>query len=127
MKRLVDEGKLGAKTQGAGFYSEGEPQIEGDAQPDADELAELFTLKMLVEACLILEEGVAETRAIDLGLMAGAGLDPRRGIMPPLMRADVTGLDVVLEQLENLQEKHGDRFEPPALLVEKAETGQRLA
>src|SRR3954454_10117689 len=128
MKRLVDEGKLGAKTQGAGFYSDGQPQIEGDAQPDGDELAELFTLKMLVEACLILEEGVAETRAVDLGLMAGAGLDPRRGILPPLMKADITGLDVVLEQLENAVETYGERFEPPAILrrlVAQGRLGQK--
>src|SRR3954447_13250621 len=128
MKRLVEEGKLGAKTQGAGFYSDGEPQIEGDAQPDNDELAQLFTLKMLVEACLILEEGVAETRAVDLGLMAGAGLDPRRGILPPLMRADITGLDVVLEQLENAVATYGERFEPPAILrrlVAQGRLGQK--
>src|SRR3954468_15289100 len=128
MKRLVEEGKLGAKTQGAGFYSDGEAQIEGDAQPDGDELAELFTLKMLVEACLILEEGVAETRAVDLGLMAGAGLDPRRGILPPFMKADITGLDVVLEQLENAVEKHGERFAPPAVLrrlVAQGRLGQK--
>src|SRR3954467_2385720 len=128
MKRLVEEGKLGAKTQGAGFYSDGVPQIEGDAQPDNDELAQLFTLKMLVEACLILEEGVAETRAVDLGLMAGAGLDPRRGILPPFMRADITGLDVVLEQLENAVATYGERFEPPAILrrlVAQGRLGQK--
>src|SRR4051795_2815899 len=128
MKRLVEEGKLGAKTQGAGFYSNGQPQIEGDAQPDDDELARLFTLKMLVEACLILEEGVAETRAVDLGLMAGAGLDPRRGILPPFMKADITGLDVVLEQLENAAERHGERFAPPAILrrlVAQGRLGQK--
>src|SRR3954452_9484100 len=76
----------------------------------------MFTLKMLVEARLILEEGVPETRAVDLGPMAGAGLDPRRGILPPFMRADITGLDVVLEQLENEAERHGERFESPAIL-----------
>jgi len=83
---------------------------------------------MLVEACLILEEGVAETRAIDLGLMAGAGLDPRRGILPPLMKADITGLDVVLEQLENAVETYGERFEPPAILrrlVAQGRLGQK--
>src|SRR3954451_9113153 len=128
MKRLVEEGKLGAKTQGAGFYSDGVPQIEGDAQPDNDELAQLFTLKMLVEGSLILEEGVAETRAVDLGLMAGAGLDPRRGILPPFMKADITGLDVVLEQLENAVEQHGERFAPPAILrrlVAQGRLGQK--
>src|SRR5215212_9275382 len=48
MKRLVGEGKLGAKTGGEGFYADGEPQIEGDAEPDGQELADLFTAKMLV-------------------------------------------------------------------------------
>jgi enoyl-CoA hydratase/3-hydroxyacyl-CoA dehydrogenase len=112
----VAEGKLGAKTGGDGFYKDGVAQVDGDEQPDGEELASLFSLKMLVEACLVLEEGVAETRAIDLGLMAGAGLDPRRGILPPFMKADITGLDVVLEQLENAAAKHGERFTPPAIL-----------
>src|SRR3954471_20916818 len=111
MQRLVEDGKLGAKSGGEGFYKDGEPQIEGDGAPDGQQLADLFTLKLLVEACLVLEEGVANTRAIDLGLMAGAGMDPRRGILPPFLKADITGLDVVLEQLENAEEKHGERFE----------------
>jgi enoyl-CoA hydratase/3-hydroxyacyl-CoA dehydrogenase len=128
MQRLVSEGKLGAKTGGAGFYSDGQPQIDGDGQPDGQELADLFTAKMLVEACLVLEEGVAATRAIDLGLMAGAGLDPRRGILPPFMKADITGLDVVLEQLEDFEERYGERFEPPAILrrlVAQGRLGQK--
>jgi enoyl-CoA hydratase/3-hydroxyacyl-CoA dehydrogenase len=75
-----------------------------------------MALKAVLEACLLLEENVASTRSIDLGMMAGAGMDPRRGIMPPLMWADITGLDVVLEQLENLAEQHGDRFDPPGIL-----------
>ena len=33
--------------------------------------------------------------------MAGAGLDPRRGLLPPFMKADIEGLDVVLERLES--------------------------
>src|SRR5437660_1876168 len=128
MRRLVGEGRLGAKTGGDGFYKDGEPQVAGDAQPDGQELADLFSLKLLVEACLALEEGVAETRAVDLGLMAGAGMDPRRGILPPFLKADITGLDVVLEQLESAQEKHGERFAPPAILrrlVAQGRLGQK--
>ena len=105
MQKLVADGKLGAKSGGSGFYENGEPQIEGDAEPDGEALAELMKLKAIVEACLVLEEGVCTVRDIDLGMMAGAGMDPRRGIFPPFMGADMLGLDVVLEKLEAARER----------------------
>ena len=114
---LVQQGKLGAKTGGDGFYDpEGNPNLEGDADPDIDELVELLTLKTFVEACLVLEEGVATHRDIDFGMMAGAGLDPRRGLLPPFMKADTEGLDTILERLESAEERHGERFAPPTVL-----------
>ncbi|HEY2768381.1 MAG TPA: 3-hydroxyacyl-CoA dehydrogenase NAD-binding domain-containing protein [Solirubrobacteraceae bacterium] len=129
MKKLVAEGKLGAKTGGDGFYSPtGDANLPGDGEPDVAELVELLTLKTFVEACLVLEEGVATHRDIDFGLMAGAGLDPRRGLMPPFMKADVEGLDTILERLENAQEVHGERFAPPTILrrlVAQGRLGQK--
>ena len=116
MRKLVSEGKLGVKSGGSGFYDDGEPQIPGDADPDGEALAELMKLKAVVEACLVLQEGVCTVRDIDLGMMAGAGMDPRRGIFPPFMGADMLGLDVVLEKLEAAEEEHGDRFAPPTVL-----------
>ncbi len=117
MQRLVSERKLGAKTGGDGFYNPaGEPNIEGEGEPDVAELVELLTLKTFVEACLVLEEGVATHRDIDFGMMAGAGLDPRRGLLPPFMKADVEGLDNILERLESAAERHGERFTPPTIL-----------
>jgi len=116
MEKLVAEGKLGAKSGGEGSYADGEPNIEGDADPDVDSLVEMFSLKALVEACLILEEDVCTVREIDVGMMAGAGLDPRRGLLPPFWKADVEGLDVILEKLENLAEQHPDRFTVPVTL-----------
>jgi enoyl-CoA hydratase/3-hydroxyacyl-CoA dehydrogenase len=117
MGNLVQQGKLGAKTGGDGFYdTEGNANIEGDADPDIDELVELLTLKTFVEACRVLEEGVATHRDIDFGMMAGAGLDPRRGLLPPFMKADTEGLDTILERLENAESKHGERFAPPTVL-----------
>jgi enoyl-CoA hydratase / 3-hydroxyacyl-CoA dehydrogenase len=116
MQKLVKDGKLGAKSGGEGFYKDGEPNIPGDADADPEELTDLFTLKGLVEACLLLEEGVSTVREIDLGLMAGAGLDPRRGLFPPFWKADLEGLDVMLEKLERYSESHGERFNPPRTL-----------
>ncbi|MGA9313965.1 MAG: 3-hydroxyacyl-CoA dehydrogenase NAD-binding domain-containing protein [Solirubrobacteraceae bacterium] len=129
MKKLVSEGKLGAKTGGDGFYSPtGEPNVKDDGEPNVEELVELLSLKTFVEAALVLQEGVATHRDIDFGMMAGAGLDPRRGLMPPFMKADVEGLDSVLERLENATERHGERFAPPAILrrlVAQGRLGQK--
>jgi enoyl-CoA hydratase / 3-hydroxyacyl-CoA dehydrogenase len=129
MSRLVAEGKLGAKTGGDGFYDpQGEPNVAGDADPDVADLVERMSLKTLLEACLVLEEGVATHRDIDFGLMAGAGLDPRRGLLPPFMRADSEGLDSVLERMESLRERCGERFAPPTILrrlVAQGRLGQK--
>ncbi len=117
MRRLVSEGRLGVKSGGDGFYSpQGEANVCGEGDPDVEELVELLSLKTLSEACLVLEEGVATHRDIDFGMMAGAGLDPRRGLMPPFMKADAEGLDVVLERIVAAQERHGERFAPPRIL-----------
>ena len=129
MQKLVSEGKLGAKTGGDGVYSpSGEANLKGDQAPDVAEIVELLSLKTFVEAALVLQEGVATHRDIDFGMMAGAGLDPRRGLMPPFMKADAEGLDTVLERLENLAERHGERFAPPAILrrlVAQGRLGQK--
>jgi len=110
MQALVAAGELGAKT-GKGFYDNGEPRSTGEKEFDADELTQRFVLKAFVEACLVLEEGMATVRDIDLGMMAGAGLIP-----PPFARADQTGLDDVLAALERAAGDWGERFAPPLIL-----------
>jgi enoyl-CoA hydratase / 3-hydroxyacyl-CoA dehydrogenase len=116
LQKLVGEGKLGAKSGGEGFFKDGRQTVPGEAEPDAEELLAMFTCRALIEACLLVEEGVCSVRDIDLGMMAGAGLDPRRGLLPPFWKADVEGLDKVLERMENLEEKYGERFVPPITL-----------
>ena len=67
----------------------------------ADERAELRTF---TEACLVLEEGIAGLRDIELG--AGR----------PFAQADARGLDVVLAALERAEDRWGEHFEPPLIL-----------
>ena len=72
---------------------------------------------------MVLEEGVCTVREIDLGMMAGAGLDPRRGLFPPFWKADLEGLDTILEKLESYEESHGERFAPPRTLGRLGDVG----
>jgi len=74
-------------------------------------LADRVTLKALSEACLIVEEGVAGIRDVDLGMMLGTGMVPG-----PFARADQRGLDEVLAAMEEAAAAWGDAFEPPVLL-----------
>jgi len=127
MQKLVADGKLGMKSGGEGFYKDGEPNVPGEGEVDeatGTELSDLFVLKSLVEACKVLEEGVCTVREIDLGMMAGAGLDPRRGLFPPFWKADLEGLDVMLEKLERFEESHGERFAPPTILKRMVAQGR---
>jgi enoyl-CoA hydratase / 3-hydroxyacyl-CoA dehydrogenase len=70
-----------------------------------------FQLKALVESCLLIEEGVAGIKDIDLGMMTGAGIMPG-----PLARADEQGLDEVLSSLERGRSEWGEEFAPPLVL-----------
>ena len=74
-------------------------------------LVERMGLKTLVESCLVLEEGVAAARDIEMGMMMGAGILPG-----PFSRADEAGLDTILEQLERAEREWGPAFEPPTVL-----------
>src|SRR5687768_10571603 len=74
-------------------------------------LADRFTLKAFVEACLVVEEGVAGIRDVDLGMMMGTGMIPG-----PFARADLRGLDDVLAALERAESDWGEHFEPPLIL-----------
>jgi enoyl-CoA hydratase/3-hydroxyacyl-CoA dehydrogenase len=81
------------------------------ADIDTEALVDRFTLKALVESCLVLEEGLASMKDIDLGMMAGAGIIP-----PPFARADQIGLDELLAKLERAASEWGENFAPPTVL-----------
>jgi enoyl-CoA hydratase/carnithine racemase len=90
---------------------------------DTQALVERFTLKAFVEACLVLEEGVATIRDVDLAMMTGFGIIPG-----PFARADAAGLDEILSALERAQSEYGEYFEPPLILrrlVAQGRLGQK--
>jgi enoyl-CoA hydratase / 3-hydroxyacyl-CoA dehydrogenase len=74
-------------------------------------VVERFQLKSLVEACLLVEEGVAAVKDIDIGMMMGAGIIPG-----PFAAADERGLDEIVQALESAPESWGAWTEPPVLL-----------
>ena len=78
---------------------------------NAGTLGDRVFLKALVEACHLLEEGIAGMRDIDVGMRLGVGMDPG-----PFARADVRGLDAILEDLERARGRWGDHFEAPLIL-----------
>jgi enoyl-CoA hydratase/3-hydroxyacyl-CoA dehydrogenase len=110
MAELVAAGELGAKS-GRGFYQGDVARSDGSEEFDGAALAERFALKAFVECCLVLEEGVATAREIDLAMSAGAGLSP-----PPLARADAGGLGEMLGRLERAAGEWGEAFAPPTIL-----------
>jgi 3-hydroxybutyryl-CoA dehydrogenase len=78
---------------------------------DTDDLVRRFQLAAFVEAARLVEEGIAGARDIDWALRAGAGLP-----LGPLEWADREGLPRILEELEELTARYGERFQPPASL-----------
>jgi enoyl-CoA hydratase/carnithine racemase len=81
------------------------------AQQVDPKLADRAFLKAFVESCLVVEEGVAGVRDVDLGMMLGTGMVPG-----PFARADFRGLDDVLAALQDAERERGESFEPPLLL-----------
>jgi enoyl-CoA hydratase/3-hydroxyacyl-CoA dehydrogenase len=76
-----------------------------------DTIVERMGLKTLVESCLVLEEGVASAKDIEVGMMMGAGILPG-----PFSRADEAGLDEMLAALERATSEWGESYEPPTIL-----------
>jgi len=81
------------------------------AQEQGSGVVERFTLKAFREACLVLEEGVANLKDIELGMMTGAGILPG-----PFTRANEGGLDEMLAAFERAEAEWGENFAAPVIL-----------
>lgn len=136
VEKLVKADRLGQKN-GKGFFDyppskpgrppKGVPSPElaklveaepGGAKTEECNLTDRLLLPMLLEATRALYDGiVSDPRDVDLALILGIGFPPHRGGL--LFWADQIGAAKMLKKLEPLTPL-GKRFEPTAMLKEKA-------
>ncbi|HET7827235.1 MAG TPA: fatty acid oxidation complex subunit alpha FadJ [Anaeromyxobacter sp.] len=134
---LVESGRLGRKSR-KGFYTyDGKAkrvdQSVYDVVPGGrsrksfppQELQERIVFQMVNEAIRCLGEGILRSaRDGDIGAVFGLGFPPFLG--GPFRYADAIGTRALLERMEALAARHGARFEPAPLLVEKGRAGARF-
>jgi 3-hydroxyacyl-CoA dehydrogenase/enoyl-CoA hydratase/3-hydroxybutyryl-CoA epimerase/3-hydroxyacyl-CoA dehydrogenase/enoyl-CoA hydratase/3-hydroxybutyryl-CoA epimerase/enoyl-CoA isomerase len=133
---LVKAGRLGQKS-GAGFYSyaKGSRGIDDPAlapiletcrtskrEIGGEELRDRLFLPMLVEASLVLSEGIVREPAdVDMGLILGIGFPPQHGGL--LRWADTVGMKNILAKLAKY-ESLGKRFQPTEQMRQLAASGK---
>jgi 3-hydroxyacyl-CoA dehydrogenase / enoyl-CoA hydratase / 3-hydroxybutyryl-CoA epimerase len=90
---------------------------------DEEDVLDRTLLAMVNEAARALADGIVDDAgAVDLAMITGTGFPPFRGGL--LRWADTLGMQAVLQRLERLEARHGARFEPAALIRERAAAGR---
>ncbi|MFG3530200.1 3-hydroxyacyl-CoA dehydrogenase NAD-binding domain-containing protein [Streptomyces sp. NPDC047917] len=136
--RMVDEFGRTGRSGGAGFYEYDEagkrtrlwPGLrEHFAKPDTDvpfiDMKERMLFSEALDSVRCLEENVLITVAdANIGSIMGIGFPPWTGGVLQYINGYEGGLPGFVARARELAERYGDRFLPPALLVEKAGKGE---
>ena len=139
LQRVIESGRLGRKAK-RGFYRYDEkgkregvdqgvyaltPASGSRTAVAADEIQRRTVLPMLNEAVRCLEDGIIRSaRDGDIGAVFGIGFPPFRG--GPFRFIDALGASTVVAQLDALNVRYPGRYEPAALLRQKAVFGDRF-
>lgn len=137
LEKVIADGRLGRKSR-KGFYTYGTRKKEVDETVYAllpggkarkkvgrDAIVERVMLQFVNEAIRCLGEGILRSaRDGDVGAIFGLGFPPFLG--GPFRYADAIGSKALLDRLERLHDRFGDRFEPAPLLVEQARLEKRF-
>ncbi|MEV0256889.1 3-hydroxyacyl-CoA dehydrogenase NAD-binding domain-containing protein [Streptomyces sp. NPDC050732] len=138
--RMVDEFERPGRSGGAGFYD----YVDGKRAKLWPGLREHFTKpgheipfedmqeRMLFSEALdtvrLLEEGVLTSVAdANIGSILGIGFPGWTGGVLQYINGYEGGLPGFVARARELTERYGERFTPPALLVEKAENGEKFS
>lgn len=146
MDKLVEQGRLGQKTQAGVYrYEDGSRKPVPDPEVDAliaafrqeqgitprtitdQEILERCMYVMINEGAKILQEGIAD-RALDIDIVwiYGYGFPAYRG--GPMFWADQLGLDRILESIRRYQrEVGGEQWQPAPLLEKLVREGKTFA
>ncbi|WP_229052675.1 3-hydroxyacyl-CoA dehydrogenase NAD-binding domain-containing protein [Aeromicrobium sp. Leaf350] len=134
-----------SRLKGAGFYEYVDGKRTGlwsglaeefpvaETQPDFEDLKERLTFIMSLETVKCLEEGVLRTIPdANIGSIFGIGFPALQGgaiqYINGYEAADGSiGVEAFTARAQELAATYGDRFEPPALLLEKAKNGEKFA
>ncbi len=132
----------GGKLAGAGFYEyeDGKrtglwkglvqefPPTDDPASISLQDLEERMLFIESIETVKCLDEGVIETVAdANIGSIFGIGFPGWSGGVLQYINGYDGGVAGFVERARELAATYGDRFEPPASLVEKAERGETYA
>ena len=138
---MLEEGR-GGKLAGAGFYDyeDGKrqglwaglktkyPPIADPASISLRDLEERMLFAEALETVKCLDEGVIESVAdANIGSIMGIGFPGWSGGVLQYINGYEGGVAGFVARSRELAAAYGDRFEPPASLVEKAERGEILA
>ncbi|GGT05705.1 3-hydroxyacyl-CoA dehydrogenase [Streptomyces kurssanovii] len=136
--RMVDEFGRTGRSGGAGFYDYDEDGKRAGLWPGLrehftepgteipfDDMKERMLFSEALDTVRCLEENVLLTVAdANIGSIMGIGFPAWTGGALQYINGYEGGLTGFVARARELAERYGDRFQPPALLVEKAERGE---
>ncbi|HXC26051.1 MAG TPA: fatty acid oxidation complex subunit alpha FadJ [Gemmatimonadaceae bacterium] len=139
LRKVIESGRYGRKSK-KGFYLYDEAGKKGDPDPSvyelfapgraridlpAEEIQRRTVYAMLNEAVRCLQDGIIRSpRDGDIGAIFGIGFPPFRG--GPFRMIDALGTQELVRELEELNARFSDRFEPAQALFDMAHTNARF-
>ena len=139
LDKMVDEFNRGGKAAGAGFYdypANGKKHIwsglkehfGANNEISFDDMKERFCFVQAIETVKCMDEGVITSFGdINIGSIFGIGFPAWTGGIAQYMNQYDGGLAGFVARAKELADRYGDRFQPPASLVAKAEKGETYA